>query len=502
MLTYDMTRCKGESLYVYLYECIRTDIEQGFIQAASKLPSKRALAQHLSISVITVQNAYAQLVAEGYVEARQRSGYYVNELPQSQFRMQGADVPNPKNRSLQKSSANSLMMNMRPGNKQGNDAKKSHNEVSCDDEMSINLMGSSQSDKWFPLAAWSKAIRATLSQEPEAELMRKTGVFGHERLRCAIAQHVCSSRGLEADPEQIVIGAGAQSLYPLIVQVLNNPSSVALEDPGYLRLNSIYRALGLQTYPIQKDSDGICIADLKKSQAKLVHLMPSHQFPSGDITSAPRRYELLAWACEEENRYIIEDDYDCQFRLAGRPLPTLQGLDMGQRVIYMNTFTKSMGSSLRIAYMILPYNLTDKMHAELSFYSSDVSTIEQLVLARFLESGAYDRHVNRVRTKCRDLRDALIDALKHSDFADKLYFYNEDAGLSFLLLVDGIDAEQGAMRLAKHGVRVQALSHYFMRQGSVKKMTPAQKSCFVIDYSTLDKSQIPAVVKAFEILCS
>lgn len=212
-----------------------------------------------------------------------------------------------------------------------------------------------------------------------------------------------------------------------------------------MRLSRIYEANNVELSHIPLDENGIDMASVVESSADVLHLMPSHQFPTGIVTSIGRRYELLGWASAKDNRYLVEDDYDCEFRLTGRPIPSLQSIDATGKVIYANTFTKSLGPAFRIGYLVLPPELADRFRRELGFYSCTVSAIDQLALARFIESGDYERHVNRLRTYYRSVRDALVSAFQASSFSERVSIEEQDAGIHFIMGIS-IDAKMPEVR--------------------------------------------------------
>lgn len=411
MLDYNLNNRGATSIYEYLYQCIRIDIESGTIGPDEHLPSKRTLAVHLGISVITVENAYAQLVAEGYVYTKPRSGYFASGLPQAKKgRSSAASKPAPAPRSNA------------PKPKQA-----AYKDLPAEDLEAPGI--------YEPSVAkfWNRALRNALTQESESELYAISPAQGILRLRQAIANHLRQMRGMEVSPENIVVGAGAQLLDIMLVQLLGANKRWALEDPGYLRLTNLYQAAGVKVSHIAMDAEGVSMHELTASRANVLHVMPSHQFPTGTVTSIARRYELLSWASAATGRYIIEDDYDCEFRLAGKPIPSLQSIDATGRVIYTNTFSKSLSSALRLAYMVLPDELMERYHKELGFYSSTLSTVQQVALARVLESGEYERHVNRVRKAARSRRDELVDLFELSIYASQVTIEAADAGLHFLV---------------------------------------------------------------------
>lgn len=558
MLTYDMQNRGNASLYEHLYMCIRDDIEAGRIALGERLPSKRALAKHLGISVITVEGAYAQLVAEGYVNSVPRKGFFASftgspkalspkRTAEQMFHVKHLDEERAakeraaggyaaEGRVAEGRASNGLscalgaeeaLLSSREG---GNNGKQmfhvKHSEglsealglseplassgfsplsVSADSAPMptpwADFTGATAARGLFPYKTWARTVREALSAESERSLLEASDPAGAPQLRRALADYLRGFRGMEVSPQQIVVGAGAQSLYALIIQLLGRSRAYAVENPGYPRLAHIYRSNDVRLDCIPLDDGGVNVDALAASGASVVHCMPSHQFPTGLVTSASRRHELLQWAMQaqedetnvsretfsaeetragdtnadtsarvgggalagadapaiagartvagtgaravshadanvDERRYIIEDDYDCEFRMAGRPIPSLQSIDEAECVIYTNTFTKSLGPAFRIGYMVLPDHLARRFHEQLGFYSCTVGAIDQLALARFIESGEYERHVNRLRNRHRRVQDALISGLRASSVGDMLRFVHVGAGLHFLMEVD------------------------------------------------------------------
>lgn len=468
MLTYSFSN-KGElSMYEYLYRCIRSDIEAGVIAPGEKLPSKRSFARHLGVSLITVEGAYSQLIAEGYLRAEPRRGYFACDLNSSgvtsgrkpsllgvgssslatAYPTDGDLLPEE---GLAQAYA-SLAAAGRPrggridaGVQSATLASSSGGNGFNDEAVFADFTGSSVPLGMFPYAAWAKSLRDALTRESERMLVGETGFAGALRLRKAIADHLRGFRGMEVDPECIVVGAGSQVLYNWLVQLLGRNLHYGVEDPGYLRLSRIYEANNVELSHIPLDENGIDMASVVESSVDVLHLMPSHQFPTGIVTSIGRRYELLGWASAKDNRYLVEDDYDCEFRLTGRPIPSLQSIDATGKVIYANTFTKSLGPAFRIGYLVLPPALADRFRRELGFYSCTVSAIDQLALARFIESGDYERHVNRLRTYYRSVRDALVSAFQASSFSGRVSIEEQDAGIHFIMGIS-IDAKMPEVR--------------------------------------------------------
>lgn len=491
MLTYPLDERGEDTLYGYLYQCIRRDIEAGAISADEKLPSKRALAKHLGVSLITVEGAYTQLVAEGYVRSEPRRGYFANPLMRI-----GEAV------RLEKPPVHKAM--------EGEYARAATVDFpEVEPPLLADLASGSVASEMFPSAVWAKTLRDMLSHESERTLLCESPSMGIRRLREALCFHLRAFRGLEASPDQIVVGSGAQTLYGLIVQLLGRKKSFAIEDPGYPRLTSIYESNDVHLSHIPLDAQGINVAALRASRAEVVHLMPSHQFPTGLVTPISRRYELLGWANDAPGRYIVEDDYDCEFRLAGRPIPTMRSIDAGERVIYANTFSRSLGPAFRIAYLVLPSHLAERFRNELGFYSCTVSTMEQLVLARFIENGDFERHVNRMRSHYRAVRNELVNALAASSLRNRVVVQGADAGLHFLLRIEVPVSEATLATAARcEGIVLTPFSTFCRASFGLPKETEGDQAfsagdeqrsgaCrFLVSYAALDRAAIVPAVEA------
>lgn len=453
MLTYDLEDRGTRTLYEFLYRKIKADIMEGRLKAHDKLPSKRNLAQHLKISVVTVENAYSQLLLEGYLYSIQKRGYFVCALEQ-----------------LTKSKAQPIEI-AKPDRKQ----QSTH----C-----LDLTSNSICLDKFPFSVWSKLMREVLS-ERNTQLLNAAPYNGVEELRRAIAAHLQDFRGLAVSPEQIVVGAGTEYLYGMIIQLLGRDNVFGIENPGYKKIADIYRSNGVSYAYIGLDQSGLSVTELAKSRANILHISPAHHFPTGIVMPIKRRQELLKWAYQKDHRYIIEDEYDSEFRFNGRPIQTLQSIDANQRVIYINTFTKTIAPSIRISYMVLPEHLIKRYHQTLSFYSSTVPSFEQYTLARFISKGYFEQHLNRMRNYYKIQRDLIIDAIKLSPLAQSLSILEEDAGLHFLLKVytNRTDAELKQVA-EEQGIKIAFLSEYYYKPDCRFDKT------VLINYSGVDSDKI------------
>lgn len=467
MLSYDMGKRGNASRYDYLYRCIRHDIAHGNILPDEKLPSKRALARNLGVSVITVEAAYAQLIAEGYVRAEERRGYFACELsPVARGGQRGGQCdgdhlrgiaasdsipenairrPSPASASLTQFPATSSERRLASPGTSARMAEGVPTFASEGGPVTPAPSSESAATALFPYQTWARVMRRTLAEESSATLAQAALGAGSPRLRRAIAAYLREYRGMDVPAERIVVAAGSQTLYQLIIQLLGRDRAFAIESPGYPLLERMYDAQGARCASVPLAAGGIDVAELSESGASVAHVMPAHQFPTGVVMSAAHRRDLLNWSRMDaarafssdgpRGRFIIEDDYDAEFRMSGRPIAPLASVDVAGRVIYLNSFTKSLGAAFRIAYMALPEDLAAQFELKLGFYSNTVSPLEQLALARFIEQGHYERHVNRLRTHVKRLQDGLVGRVRESSLAQEVAFEGLDRGLYFSMRV-------------------------------------------------------------------
>ena len=321
-------------------------------------------------------------------------------------------------------------------------------------------------------------------------LLRHMNTEGVLELRRAISHHLSSFRGMAVSPSQILVGAGTEYLYSLIIQLLGRDKLYAIEDPGYIKLEKIYKANGVQSTRVELDHKGLSVMKLDASSADIAHISPNHHYPTGITMPLDRRYEILSWASKKEGRYIIEDDYDSEFRVSRNPIATLYTLDTSGSVIYMNTFSKSLASTVRISYMVLPEELSLVLKENFSFYSSTVSSFEQYTLASFIDEGYFEKHINRMRLYYIRQRKAVLSLLSSGPLKDKCSVIENDSGLHFILRLstDKRDEEVKDI-LLREGIKISALSDF--------SHTSSISHDFIISYSNLD---IEAFKRALVIL--
>ena len=466
MLTYDISQRENKPLYIWLYENIRNDIETGKLIADEKMPSKRALAEHLKISVVTVQNTYAQLIAEGYLYSVEKKGYYVADFLKTSF--------------------------LRPS---GNETEPSPMRIfhpTKEKKYKINLSENTVNHSDFPLSIWMRLMRNVISSDYEG-FFAKIPSIGLWELRKAISDHLDRYRGISVDPNLILIGAGTEYLYGIIIKLLGRDSVFAVEDPGYQRIAQIYEAENIQTRYIPLDGQGLDCLSLKQTDANVVHISPSHHFPTGIVMPVGRRMEILHWAKEKEGRYIIEDDYDSEFRFQGKPLPTMESLDHDQKIIYINTFSKTISPSFRISYMILPPDLMERYQKHLGFYSCTVPSLDQYTLAQFIQNGYFERHLNRMKRKYRTKKSEIMNILKESSLKDKITITDAMAGLHFTVNLK-TNKSDGQLKeeAAKYGMKIKFLSDY------TKEAAVPSCSTLLINYTALESDTMEKAVSVFE----
>ncbi len=448
MLTYSLGRTGSLTLYEELYRCIRQDILDGTISPGDRLPSKRSLAKNLSISTITVEHAYGMLLDEGYIYSIPKKGYFAADLTLTTCRRKSCKTaPDCRQTAEHLSGSDS---------DSGSDASETKN---CFADFTA---GRANPDR-FPLSTWVRLMREII-HDRKKELMISSPPGGIRELREAICEYLYQFRGIRALPEQVIVGAGTEYLYSLLIQLLGRDRIYALETPGYPKIPRIYARNDAVCRYIPMDSRGISVSALRECDADILHLSPSHHFPTGIVTPVQRRYELLSWASESEERYIIEDDYDSEFRLSGRPIPSMQSIDPTGKVIYINTFTKSLASTIRISYMILPPSLMRRFRSELGFYSCTVSNFEQYTLSRFLKEGYFEKHINRMRKYYRNQRDVILRCIRRNPRSYGMRITGEDAGLHFLLHVPSFCSDSRlVIRARRMGIHISALSEYEFR---------------------------------------
>ena len=458
MLNYDLKKREGKSIYENLYECLKKDIVTGRLQTGDKLPSKRAMAGDYRISVKTVVHAYEQLVAEGYIESKEKKGYYVAKLYGWRY-----ETGKPEKM-------------IKKGKKQ----------------LIVDFASNHLAYEKFPFSIWKKVMREVLT-DYEDELIESTDWRGVPVLRETIAHYLAKERGLDVSAEHIVIGTGVESLYGKLFKIFPKDSVYAAETPGYRKIPWLYEDAGLSWHSLKMDEEGINMNELKESGASIVHVSPEHQYPLGITMSEKRKRELLEWAAETTNRYIIEDDYDCEFRYRTQMERTLQSMDIHHRVIYMNTFGKTMAPAIRINYMILPEKLAEDCKKMAGRFPSPVPSFEQYVMARFIKEGYFERHIRRMKAYYEAKGQKLIGLLQKTKKIPIKEIRGGKHGTHILLKlnIELTDTEL-IWESKRYGIGIQCLSQFCTEREERYEHT------LVINYASLKEEQLEEAVRRLE----
>ncbi len=438
-------------LYEKIYHHIRTEIVEGRIPRGEKLPSTRLLAGNLAVSRSTVEMAYDQLLAEGYIRAEPCRGFFVCDIS-GLYQTGGQMQRSPEEPEREKGRA-------------GTD----FSPYAVDTEH-------------FPFAIWRKITANILADERE-ELLDAGDGQGEYGLRDAIAGYLHQARGVVCSASQIVLGAGNEYLEMLMVQLLGRGRTILMENPGYtqayrtffgagwhVELFSAGEALSAEfpTVSAPAERGTVSAAASGGEEAGLIYVMPSHQFPLGTVMPFRERLRLLSWAAEKEERFLIEDDHDSEFRYRGKPVPSLQSAARHGKVIYLGTFSKSIAPSLRVSYMVLPPVLLERYHRKCGFYSVTVPVMQQKILHIFLREGHFERHLNRMRGIYRVKHDFLLGELKKRSWVGKIS--GDHAGLHLLVEVrTEMDERELCRRARAEGIIISGLSQYDLSMGCCEK---------------------------------
>lgn len=442
-ITFTLEGREGRHLYEQIYEHIKQEIKAGKLLYGEKLPSTRSLAEYLQVSRSTVDLAYEQLAAEGYIEARPYKGYFVCHMEEL------FDLP----------------VREKPEEFWQEEREK---------DFFVDFSTSAVDLEEFPYDTWRRIYRKVFDVRGKSIFLPGNGQ-GDRELRLMLCRYLHSSRGVNCEPEQIVVGAGNEYLLMLLDKVLVSAQGsqtgeerakrpvIALENPTYKKAGLLFESMGYPVAPVEMDAYGMRVDALEQSGAGLAYVMPSHQYPTGVVMPIRRRQELLKWAAKEPGRYLIEDDYDSEFRYKGKPIPALQASDRQDSVIYIGTFSKAISPAIRISYMVLPVRLMAEYHKACGYLSTTVQRTEQAVLTEFIRGGYFERHLNRMRKVYREKHDRMLSLLK--PFEKAFTVSGEHAGLHLILTDRNGRSEKELIRkAAEHGIRVYGMEELLLHQ--------------------------------------
>ncbi|WP_214794118.1 MULTISPECIES: PLP-dependent aminotransferase family protein [unclassified Exiguobacterium] len=452
MLTFSLEADSSVPLYEQLYLHIRQAIVDDTLTTGTKLPSKRKLGEFLDVSQTTVELAYAQLLAEGYIESLPRKGFYV--LPQEELYVRrGSSVIEPL------------------------PVKKTYD---------FDLYPSQIDTTAFPFERWRRHLKQVVSEEHH-DLLSLGSVQGDFVLRQEIATYLYHSRGVHCSPEQIVVGSGTEQLLPQLLELLPDTTTFGIEDPGYPLTRQLFAHQRRTFIPIPIDESGVRVDLVEQAAIDALYVTPAHQFPTGTILSVSRRQRLLNWASERQT-YVIEDDYDSEFRYSGKPIPSLQSMDQNERVIYLSTFSKSLMPSLRIGYMVLPPPLLNRYRERYRHFTCSVPRFEQHTLAEFMATGDFEKHLNRMRKTYRRKLEIIIAAFK--PYEPIVSITGASAGLHVVLSVQTTKSSEELKRLAEAAsIRINAMTDYRINSSDTVPQ-------LLFGFAALSEEVLPAAVSA------
>ena len=452
MLTFSLEADSSVPLYEQLYLHIRQAIVDDTLTTGTKLPSKRKLGEFLDVSQTTVELAYAQLLAEGYIESLPRKGFYV--LPQEELYVRrGSSVIEPL------------------------PVKKTYE---------FDLYPSQIDTTAFPFERWRRHLKQVVSEEHH-DLLSLGSVQGDFVLRQEIATYLYHSRGVHCSPEQIVVGSGTEQLLPQLLELLPDTTTFGIEDPGYPLTRQLFAHQRRTFIPIPIDESGVRVDLVEQAAIDALYVTPAHQFPTGTILSVSRRQRLLNWASEQQT-YVIEDDYDSEFRYSGKPIPSLQSMDQNERVVYLSTFSKSLMPSLRIGYMVLPPPLLNRYRERYRHFTCSVPRFEQHTLAEFMATGDFEKHLNRMRKTYRRKLEIIIAAFK--PYEPIVSITGASAGLHVVLSVQTTKSSEELKRLAEAAsIRINAMTDYRINSSDTVPQ-------LLFGFAALSEAVLPAAVSA------
>ncbi|MDO4321063.1 MAG: PLP-dependent aminotransferase family protein [Lachnospiraceae bacterium] len=451
-LTINLDVHSSVPLYEQIYKYIKKEIQSGGLPFGERLPSTRKLAKYLQVSRTTVDMAYEQLVSEGYIEAKPYKGYFICEL-EGLYHLEPESAPEKPEKAA---------------------VSETYRYDFSPNGVDLNS---------FPQNAWRKLSKGILLEENRL-LFQLGDPQGEYELRGTIAQYLHQARGVEAAPEQIIIGAGNDFLLLLLCSMFGTGQRIAMESPTYKKAYDLFRNLSNEVRIVEMDESGMRIDQLADTDAQIAYVMPSHQYPLGTVMPVKRRMQLLEWAGTAPGRYIIEDDYDSEFRYKGKPIPALQGYDRHDRVIYIGTFSKSIAPAIRVSYMVLPKQLMELYRRRGRTISCTVSRVDQMLIAAFLNEGYYERHLNKMRAVYKGRHDVLLEELRA--FRRVCRISGENAGVHILLtFTNGMKEAEAVSRAAERGVKVYGLSWYFVGEAKL----PAEETV-ILGYANLQEEEI------------
>ena len=442
-----------DKLYLKLYDQIRQDIIDKKYVHNQKLPSKRSLAATSGVSIKTVENAYYQLMLEGYIYSKEKSGFYVDDV--NNYMTPSITAP-----AVKKEEA------------------PAHNYI-------LDLKSNKVNRELFPDSIWRKVMREVLSSYDDL-LFETVPYNGLYKLRVSISNYLKASKSMDVQPDRIIIGAGVEYLYMKLFRLLGNDRHYAVAEPSSANIKALMKASGINYSALSLSND--LTDSLTRENCDIINISPSDNYPTGDILNISDRIKLLEWANEKKERYIIEDDFDSEYRHKGMPIKSMQSIDVGGKVIYINTFSKIIGPSFRIGYMILPPKLMKRYETSVNFYSCSVPSFEQLALAHFIDEGYLDKNINRIRRNNRMIREYFLKACRPLIESGDITISDSEVGSYFLMTFKRGTHEALSKHFEEHGILISSVLD------SYEKSAPEYERTFVVNYSGIDEEGIDTFI--------
>ena len=441
-----------ELLYEKIYNDLKNQILDKAYEINDKLPSKRKLASFYNVSVFTVERAYLQLLSEGYIHAVEKKGYFVYPLPIYPLRSLARNIETP-----------SKIL-----------------DVSYPYDLSTHHVDRDH----FPYKTWARISREVLTEASVmSELSESQGLF---ELREQIAIYLERYRKISVSPRQIIIGSGSQAMIQVIIAIIGRTHQYAMEEPGFKRLRDLFMYSGVAVKSISMDAYGAILDEKSRFDFDVMHITPSHQFPTGIVMAISRRLEWLNWASEKDGRFMIEDDYDSEFRYEGQPIPALQSLDQKESVIYMNTFSKSLSPALKINYLVLPLRLLSAYDELKHAMACSVPLFDQHVLMRFLKEGHFERHLNRMKKIYRKKIDKILEVFKNNP---KIHISGYANGLHLVLHMPSItDPIRFQNELKSKGIYLPMINDFVFQKQTIQPI-------FLMGYAHLSDDKLNTVLE-------
>ncbi|PCF35411.1 GntR family transcriptional regulator [Staphylococcus delphini] len=455
MLMFDINQRADQPIYIQLYDNIKQSIINGRMHEGEKLPSKRQLSQYLSVSQTTVENAYAQLVDEGYIYSQPKSGFFVSDIE---------TLPLTNKAPLA--------------------AFHSQRNITPEPAYAFNLGMIDQAH--FPFDQFRKYAKEAF-EELQFHLVEPGHKQGDDALRAQISRYLFHSRGVQSTPEQVIVASSTEQLLSIITDLLPGQKEMMLEDPIYPQVHQVLKRKHIPYRFVPVEKDGIAMNTIENASQHIVYITPSHQFPTGVTMSLKKRMRLLKWASADPQRFIIEDDYDSEFRYEGKPIPALQSLDQTGSVIYVSTFSKSISPTIRVAYAVLPESLIQHYQTIENIEGGTVPRHTQYIVSQFIETNQFERHLNRMRKIYRHKRDRILQPLKQHPALFNIS--GEKTGMHFILTIKNGWSEAQCIKQLKHyDINMIPLSHYLYETQQVQPQ-------FVVGFGGIHESEIEAHVQ-------